>query len=213
MRTFEEVKDNLKSQISAILKATIGEIEYDKMYNKKQYEKDQTTKIIGVQKMQSYLDNIDEVTIIRIGNDVNRIIEQFQNTIKTNPLNIYNNFYSTVQSWYMYSPIVLELHELDLKLSDFECFRTMNYTEAVNKFIELMNVNFGTNIPLPGAVDEALNEYYEKTDEQEKAQAFMRLRELQRDSGLLEHAGDFTLLNNDKAYQQAKEICSSKTYL
>ncbi len=213
MRTFEEVKDNLKSQISAILKVTIGEIEYDKMYNKKQYEKDQTTKIIGVQKMQSYLDNIDEVTIIRIGNDVNRIIEQFQNTIKTNPLNIYNNFYSTVQSWYMYSPIVLELHELDLKLSDFECFRTMNYTEAVNKFIELMNVNFGTNIPLPGAVDEALNEYYEKTDEHEKAQAFMRLRELQRDSGLLEHAGDFTLLNNDKAYQQAKEICSSKTYL
>ena len=93
MRTFEEVKDNLKSQISAILKVTIGEIEYDEMYNKKQYEKDQTTKIIGVQKMQSYLDNIDEVTIIRIGNDVNRIIEQFQNTIKTNPLNIYNNFY------------------------------------------------------------------------------------------------------------------------
>ena len=217
MRTFEEVKKSLSHSICNLITKTISDIEDAEKYGKVERIKELKEEL---QKLESYIANIDEVLTISIGNIAYKILDEFQKNIKKYPMDFYNNFYNIVRTWYTFSPISVELGFLDIKISDLECFKSMNYTEAIAKFIELMNSNFGTNIPLPGAIDEALNEYYEKSingDEKEKAQAFMNLREIQRDSGLLEIDDgtylDFTLLATDESYQQAKEICSSKTYL
>ena len=86
--------------------------------------------------------------------------------------------------------------------------------ETCDFFRQFVNSKCGTNIPMSGTLEQAKKEYEEALmngDEIAKDEAYVRLAEVQRDSGKLKNGADYYLLATNQQYQEAKARCSSKS--
>ena len=194
MKTFEELKEELASEISHVL----GNVMYE-MHIGNNSDSKKTSLIMSAQNLQNYLDFIDEVTTIEIGADTNALIKNFDNSVI--------DFRS--------GPFGVLMNKLGLTSQDLECFRNNILANGTaDNFRQHINANFGTNIPLSGVLEKLLENYnkaLQSGNDLEIAQAFVNLREAQRDAGVLSNGGVFNLLAYDKEYQHAKELSASKT--
>ena len=68
----------------------------------------------------------------------------------------------------------------------------------------------GTKIPMAGVEENALREW-ENASEENKEQAFVTLKEVQRDSGSLRNGNTFYTLSNNQSYQEAKAHISGRS--
>ena len=205
MKTFEELKEELASEISHVL----GNVMYE-MHMGNNSDSKKTSLIMSAQNLQNYLDFIDEVTTIEIGADTNALIK----FIESNKNEFIKNFDNAVID-FRSGPFGILMNKLGLTSQDLECFRNNILANGTaDNFRQLINANFGTNIPLSGVLENLLENYnkaLQSGNDLEIAQAFVNLREAQRDAGVLSNGGVFNLLAYDKEYQHAKELSASKT--
>ena len=194
MKTFEDVKKYIMSvELSTIsddqefLDKPVGSSKADKaMY--KLFQKE-------VQEAQHKIDNIDEVTTIEIGRQVNSFINLLTDYIlRTRAGNLTDAENFKIR-------FMLDRYCLFLGITkeDLQCYkRADSGTSFGDAFRQRVNTIMGTNIPKAGVVEKAYREY-ENANEENKDQAYVTWKELQRDSGQLDG-----LLSDDQCYQEAK---------
>lgn len=221
MRTFEELQEIIKAnKISTLQRAKQaldkGDLEY--------FEKQTTNKII--QNCQSNIENIEEVTTIEIGAETNSLIKAIQDAYKIHLEEYWQDFERFAEEYvtgltpdgkrkdgaYFGQSQCLEL---GIGIDELSCFKGHDPMkgETGDLFKQVINTNYGTNIPMNGVEQQALEDYRTVAfgdDKTTKAQAFIHLREIQRDSGSLRNGVIYYTLATDKKYQEAKAICSEK---
>ena len=197
MKTFDEVMQGELQNQYLVIKRMELKLRTGKLHN---------TEVIGakefLRKSEDNINNIDEVTRIKIGAVTNSLIRTFQRLYKFRPYD-YNNQFEMFASQ-------IDCYILGIEPEDLLLFKGRNpfSADVCNTFRDLVNFNFGTNIPFDGVEERAFNDYLDAEDEPTKDKALVRLRELQRDSGALYFGGNYHLLATDKEYQDAKVRCS-----
>lgn len=170
----------------------------------------------SIKASQDQINYIDEAAVIDIGEITNRFIQNLQTQFQLN-LNIYFTDFERIASGVMKKTGIDKI--LGLNIDDLQCFKGQNPYDSnvTDMFKGIINANFGTNIPFNGVAEKAANDYKnvlfsDETDEVQKAEAFVRLREIQRDSGLIKYNFNLApLLSLDMKYQEAKSLCESRT--
>lgn len=220
MITFEQLKDNLK-------KAHMGIIKLENEKREKGYF-DKTASDMIIQKSQSYIENIEEVAAIEIGAETNSLIEAIQTAYQRNSTEYWQNFEKFIDEYVLgltsegklKSGFYLGQNQcLSLgitSVNDLLCFKGRDpmKAETCDLFRQFVNNNYGTNIPMSGVEQQAKQDYEAVAsgkDEIAKAQAFIHLKEVQRDSGKLKNGGFYYILSSDKNYQDAKTICAGRS--
>lgn len=194
MKTFEDVKKYIMSvELSTIsdyqkdLDKPVGSSSADKAMHTLFQKK--------VQEAQHKIDNIDEVTTIEIGRQVNSLINLLTDYIlRTRAGNLTSVDDREIR-------FMLDRYCLFLGITkeDLQCYkRADSGTDFGDAFRQRVNTIMGTNIPMAGVVEKAYREY-ENANEENKDQAYVTWKELQRDSGQLDG-----LLSDDQCYQEAK---------
>jgi len=179
-----------------------------------------------IRNCQSNIENIDEVTAIEIGAETNSLINAIQAAYKIYLTEYWQDFEGFINNYVagvtpdgerksgaFYGQF--QCMELGVGVNDLLCFKGRDpmHDEAGDLFRQVINANYGTNIPMSGIEQQALQNYRAVAfgdDEMAKAQALMQLREIQRDSGTLRNGVIYYTLATDQSYQQAKDICSGK---
>lgn len=206
MKTFDELKsEKLKNYTYHI----------DRMNNElaqgglKDDEVETNNTVIRI--FQSYADNIDEVVTIDIGAYVNGLIGDIQR--KYNISYYWDDFERFVDE-YLSKSYYCNL--LGIDATDLLGFKDRDpmSDETCDFFRQFVNSKCGTNIPMSGTLEQAKKEYEEALmngDEIAKDEAYVRLAEVQRDSGKLKNGTDYYLLATNQQYQEAKARCSRKS--
>lgn len=208
MKTFDELKsEKLKNYTYHI----------DRMNNElaqgglKDHEVESNNTVI--RNFQSYADNIDEVVTIDIGAYVNGLIGDIQREYKAHISYYWDGFERFVDE-YLSKNYYCNLLGIDATdLLGFKGRDPMS-DETCDFFRQFVNSKCGTNIPMSGTLEQAKKEYEEALmngDEIAKDEAYVRLAEVQRDSGKLKNGADYYLLATDQQYQEAKARCSRKS--
>lgn len=206
----------------SIIQTTKQELERTDL---KDYEREALKRTI--QECQSNIENIEEVTTIEIGATTNDLIDAIQKEYQANTGEYGELFERFINSritgltpdgkhkegLYIGQSACLELGIND---QDLMCLKGQIPVEGKTEDIirQLVNANYGTNIPLSGVVEQAQRDYDSvkyREDEVAKAKALMHLKEVQRDAGILRNGGAYYTLTTDQTYQDAKAICSGKT--
>ena len=221
MKTFGELKESGKANIIAIMQRAMQKLEKgDLRLN------DETVQNMIIQECQSNIKNIDEVTTIEIGAQTNLLIKAIQTAYQCHLNDYWQNFERFINDYvtgltpdgkpknglYFGQDQCLML---GVGINELLCFkgRSPMDSESGDLFRQIVNANFGTNIPMSGVVQQAIQDYEAVAfgdDEIAKAQAFTHLKEVQRDSGLLKNGGIYYTLATDQIYQDAKAICTGK---
>ena len=190
------------------------------------YEK--RAKQMVIESSKIYIDNIDEVTIIEIGSVTNSLIEAIKKAYQYHLVEYWQNFEKFMEKYIIgLTPDgklkagsffgQSQCYELGVGLKELSiCFKGKNpmTAETGDLFRKLINTNYGTNIPLTGVEEAALKEYESVafgTDTDKKDQAFICLKEIQRDAGALKNGGDYYILATNQNYQEAKARCSGRS--
>lgn len=208
MRTFEEVKSLVKEQI--LMNISAYEVKCQKFG-----EIGQVAFEAIIQDTKNNLDNLDEVTTIEIGSGVNYLIKRIQRAYGKDQAAYHNNFESFMKEFIFDSVFVPEsIFMLGITMEDLQCLKDTLPTERSfgDKLRQRVNDVMKTTIPMAMEEEEAIKEFENATDEN-KDQAFVKMRETQRDSGslkLFEHLSILNTLANDQAYQEAKNRVSCK---
>ena len=219
MRTFNEVKELEFRNQCLIMERMRLKLKTGELHN---------TEVIGakglLQKSENNINNMDEVTRIKIGAATNSLISAIQRVYKYRAID-YNNQFERFMSEYIIGVTPDEFigsvyksnrfieqsdcYILGITLEDLMIFKGRNplSTSICDDFRNLVNINFGTSIPMAGVEEQAFNDYLDANVE-ETNKAFVHLRELQRDSGTLYFGGSYHLLAADKEYQIAKARCA-----
>lgn len=222
MKTFEEKKEGILQSKKALIHRCSQEL---KNKGLKDFEKKALNMVI--RDSQIYLDNIDEVTTINIGATTNSVINSIQTAYKHHLVDYWQDFKSFADKY-----IVGMTEDGNFKRGSFfaqhECYslgigikelatcfegRDPMKAEAGNLFRQLINANYGTNIPMEGVEQQALNDYGAVafgSDPVAKDKAFVHLKEVQRDAGSLQNGGDYYLLVTNNEYQEAKTRLAGK---
>lgn len=223
MRTYEEVKGN-------IIKNERRTIQYQNSRlndaEASDFDKEIATSVI--KECQLYIDNVDEVTIIDIGADVNSLVKAIQQYYGLHISEYYGNFEYFMRSYIMglaspeprdgYLALAGESECLDLGISfeDLKIFEGKSPfdDEVVNAFIEHVNRNFNTEVPRIGVYEEARKRYNDvafSEDERTRAEALIALREVQKNGGYLRTGGEYYIEAKDEDLKDAKAICEGVT--
>ena len=213
MRTFEEFK-------SSILRAKhnlMSRCQYEIKAGRLDDDEERVRRMV-IRNRQLYIDNIDEVTTINIGATTNSLIRTIQKAYQQHSTDYLENFerFATEyivgiidngeikrQSQFVNSSG--NCNKLGIGVDELAtCFKGKSPmdNESGDFFRQLINLNYGTNIPMAGVQEQLLKDwktsvYYESgSDQKTKDTAFVKLREAQRESGLLQNGGDYYLLAN-----------------
>ena len=208
MRTFEEVKSLVKEEI-------LRHIFVCKIKCQKFGEIGQIAFDASIQDAINNLDNLDEVTTIEIGSGVNHLIDRIQCAYGKEQAAYHNNFELFMKEFIFDSVFVPEsIFMLGITMEDLQCLKDTLPTERNygDELRQRVNAVMKTTIPMAMEEEEAIREY-ENADDENKDQAFVKMRETQRDSGslkLFEHLSILNTLANDQEYQEAKNRVSCK---
>lgn len=222
MRTFDEIKEIMKENRLSIMQRAMEDI---KNNNLKDFEK--TALNMTIQKCQSNIENIEEVTTIEIGAETNSLIKAIQTAYQLHLNKYWDNFENFMDGYIIgltpegkpkYGTYFgqEQCYQLGISINELLCFKGRNpmSSETEDLFRKIVNTNYGTNIPMSGVEQKALQDYDTVAfghDEIAKAQAFMHLKEIQRDSGKLKNGGLYYTLATNKDYQNAKAICTGRS--
>ena len=219
MRTFEEIQERMIASRNSIMQRAMQDLEKGGL---KDWE--ERAAYITIQECQSNIENIGEVTTIEIGAETNSLIKAIQTAYRFHLTDYWQNFERFIDNYvsgltpdgerrngaYFGQSQCLEL---GVGINELLCFKgrdPMN-SETGDLFRQIVNANCGTNIPMSGVEQQALQEYESVAfgdDEIAKAQALIHLKEVQRDSGTLRNGGTYYTLATDQNYQDAKAICT-----
>ena len=163
MNTLEQAKNNLKKKnlhtiknMQTIMKALERNILTD-----------DERKVINniIDNCRKNIDNIEEVTIIEIGAEVDDLIKKIQREFSCNPIEYYQDFEGFIAKNILglkpnntgEGNLVKSCTILNINMNDLLCFKGLNpfYDVVVDSFIKTINDNYGTNIPL-SAIEEQI---------------------------------------------------------
>ena len=221
MRTYEEVKTGILNSKYSLMSRCQDAIdgglnEFDERINRR-----------VIQACQTYIENIDEVTTINIGATTNSLIRTIQKAYHHHLTDYWENFekfaseniVGTIENGIERRArfnSTGECLKLGIGVGELSsCFKgkdPMN-PETGDLFRNLINSNYGTNIPMAGVQKQALKDYEAVsfgTDQHAKDKAFVTLKEAQRDAGSLQNGGDYYLLATNQEYQAAKARLSGR---
>lgn len=221
MKTFEERKEEIKANQERIMQQAM-----EKIKNGNLNDWDEGVEKNIIIERQRNIENIDEVTTIDIGAETNSLIEQIKTQYEMHLVDYYQDFERFINEY------IFGLNpdgkpkdratsgkflcmSLGVGANELLCFKGKNPMkgETGDLFKQTVNHIYGTNIPMSDIENQAHQAYKEAAysgDELEKAQAFMHLREIQRDAGKLKNGGSYHLLAYDQLYQEAKAICTGR---
>ena len=174
-----------------------------------------------LQDCQGLLENIDECTVIEIGNRTNKLIKGLQTAYKDHQNDYFKRFEYFLDEYvvgldsdgnakYGRHTATEECYCLGIGVDDLLLFKGKDPfdSEVCDQFKKLINANFGTNIPMADVEEQVRKEFKETIGTEEHDKAFVHLREVERDSGELMHWGLYYPLALDDEYQEAKSRCS-----
>ncbi len=218
MKTFEEYKESRTKEITRDLKYAVAQCDEPNVSIHTKYK---LRSFIEAQ--ENMLRNIDEVAVMGIGSTTNSLIEQIQIAYQLYPDEYFKNPESFITNRIIgYTPDGKRLDrtsygqaecvELGITLNDLSFLKDRRPVDQETADILRKNVNniFGTDIPLSGVEEQALKAYETSEDELSKADAYVRLKELQRNSGKLKNGGTYFFLADDQKYQESKAMCSGR---
>ena len=222
MRTYDDVKKGLLLEKKSLMNRCIQALEKGGV---KDFEVVALNSVIG--DCQEYIDNIDEVTTIEIGGTTNSIISGIQSAYKLYLNDYWQNFEKFADEYIIgLTPegnfkngsffAQSQCYQLGIGISELaSCFKGKDpmSNEAADDLKKLVNYSYGTNIPMAGVEQQALQEYQSVAfsfDQAAKDKAFVNLKEVQRDAGSLKNGGTFYLLATNQDYQEAKARLEQK---
>ncbi len=196
MEKYESVKQRMKDSIKFRIAECKRGYEFWKKANNK-FEMQGCEG--GIKILQNQLDNLDEITIIEIGKCTNRIIEVIQQAYLKNMWQYTNGSFEEFIHRHV-TPIKddgdisirdrlarFECERIGIGLKDLLFFKGKDPTkeETVNQFLQIINEDYGVNIPMVGVEKQAQNELLNSIgkNEVESIENYLRARELARDSG------------------------------
>ena len=214
MKNFEKVQSDLSTYMKSMVYTKIRTLENSGKSN------EETIKERLIKNYLRQIENIEEIATIEIGYSTNKLIRVIQRAYKY----YFDEYWQDFDN-FMEKHIIgvtpdgkllsgerfgtYECLLLGLGIEELSCFKGKDPLSdgTCNLFRSYINANYGTNIPMAGVEHQALNNYKEvafRSDSEAKDKAFVKLREVQRDSGALKLGGEYHLLSTDKAYQEAK---------
>lgn len=217
MRTYDEVQKRMKDQFLTLMQRYMKELENGGLADTEATKR-------TIKAVRSYLENIDEVTAIEIGAQTNSLIEEIRKEYLLNPDYYYQNFEGFIDdiigltkdgkpkpgAGHSQEPCLL----LGVGINELQLFKGESPigNKSADLFKQIINANYGTNIPTSSVEQQALQDYeaIPSRDEIPKAQAYVHLSEIRRDAGKLKNGGTYNLLANNKAYQEAKAKCAGR---
>lgn len=218
MKTFDEVKLDMSKFSTRLLTEYQGKLNQPGI---SEFEQTVANKVVA--SLQSNLDNIDEVTTIKIGSEVNSLIKYIQYAYSREGSDYHNQFEKFMERWVLGEydrdgnkkpgPAAVDyVYSLGITGEDLQCLKgTIPIEKEFGDVLrQRVNAVMGTNIPMAGVEETALREY-QNASEENKAQAFVTLKEVQRDSGSLRNGNSYYPLANNQAYQEAKANISGRT--
>lgn len=218
MKSFEEIKVGVRMNIEDILQRYQNKITSGLTDSKEAVIANNVIK-----NCQTYLANLNEITMIEIGSMTNNLIQNIQTAYHLHLQEYYQDFDNFLDRYILgMTPEgkpkpgsylgQFECLILGFGPKELSCFRGISplSNESGNHLRQAVNLNCGTKIPMAEELDQARKEYESapNDDENAKDKAFIRLREMQRDAGLLRNGGMYYPLVADKAYQEAKSRIS-----
>lgn len=217
MRSREEIKKGLEKDFYEYLESAKGEIESEKNIALRR------GLIAAYKAVESYLENIDEVVDIEIGSATNTLISNINaahakerydydkdprafltDKVVDMDKNGNRRFSSDVYG-------ATECGILGIEPDELMIFFREPSAANDDEFRKSVNWRLGTNIPTLEELKEAEVAYEKAAEPVEKARAFVTLKELQRNAGMLKRGGIYDILATNEAYQKAKEMCNSRT--
>ena len=218
MKTFEEYKESCTEEITRDLQYAVNQCDDPKVSIHTKY------KLRGfIEAQEKMLRNIDEFAVMEIGSTTNDLIEQIQLAYQLYPDEYFKDPESFITNRIIgYTPDGKRLDrtsyglgqciELGITLNDLSFLKDRRPVDQETADMLRKNVNniLGTDIPLSGVEEQALKDYESSEDELSKAEAYVRLKELQRNSGKLKNGGTYFFLADNQNYQEAKAMCSGR---
>lgn len=207
MKTFEEIQEGIKTVRISSIKEAMEELEKS---NLDVYAR--SAKNRAIEEYKRDIDNIEEIAIIEIGASANNFIRGMQTAYQAHPNDYSQNFEKFIDDYVLSGGLLQkERGTLGIGKDELLCFKDRNpmSNETGDLFRQIVNANFGTNIPMSNDEQEAL-QAYENVDRKDKlatAEAFVHLKEIERDSGALKTGESYYPLVSDELYQEAKAIC------
>ncbi|MEE3343042.1 MAG: hypothetical protein VZS44_03020 [Bacilli bacterium] len=205
MKTFDDVKKDILNEV-VFLRSNY--VNLDKDSNDKNVK---NSAIRYTQMCDDDIDNIDEATVITIGRSTNQIIELTTLAVKHDYYGLYfkdfDKFCDEIllnrKSRYCildyYNKLGLDKNDL-LGLKPYDNYHPDRFNFG-DDFRKVVNLSFGTSIPMAGELVKAQKEYEDCLDDK----SFIRLCELRRDAGKNSSGPySFAFLSNNERYQQAK---------
>lgn len=222
MRTFEELQEIIKTNKTNTMQRVM-----QKLANGGLTDFEEKASNMVIQDCQSSIENIGEVTTIEIGAETNSLIKAIQTAYQFHLTDYWQNFERFVNEYVTGLTPDGKLKNgsyfgqnqcftLGVGINELICFKgrnPMDY-ETGDLFRQIINANYGTHIPMNGVEQKALRDYEAVAfgdDEIAKAEAFMHLKEVQRDSGALKNGGTYYTLATNQSYQEAKTMCTGKS--
>lgn len=221
MKTFDEIKESFKKQQEDLMAEASTEV----LRGGLEAPVERMLRSVA-QDCENNIANIDEYTAIQIGAMTNYLILVIQRAYPLYAKGHHKNFEKFFEEHISGITKDGKLKEgkylgqsqcasLGINTEDVSCFKDIYPTmsnKACDLFRQLVNANFGTNIPMSGIVERASEDYEsvrsnENVDRTTKDQAYMHLREAQRDSGYIR-----TILATDREYQEAKARCTGMKF-
>ena len=213
MKTFEEIKKIVVDSESQNLRVENAMIEKARLENDKLLE---AAGKRGIEAIHTSLDNIDECTAIYIGSCTNHLIESIKRAHDFDTLEYYKDFDAFLKKYILGDGIESFGHGncqiLGVGINDLECFRgcNPNKDEPGDLFRQIINLNYGTTIPMAADLRYVEQEQLERS---ENDKDLVYGKEVLRDAGdaRFYRNGLFYPLAVDQEYQEAKTRISGKT--
>ena len=208
MLTYDEIKNGKRDWFLSQIKTYTEKIKNSK-------EKMVSPGYIGeseaIELFQTRLEHLDEIVPYEIACRAHGFLVNFADNYKDNESFYYSDFNGFCNQF--------GVNTLDLSDEDFEIFRDKDPSLSSTKdaFIQFINQKYGISIPLSVQLEQAEADLKEAKssfgmDSIEYAEAFCRLKELKRDSGIFTHFGFYNrdLLDiTDSDYIEAKNRVSA----
>lgn len=215
MKTFEEIKKKVFDSESQGLRVTNAMIEKARLENDKLLE---AAGKRSIETIHTSLDNIDECTAIYIGSCTNHLIESIKKAHDIYTLEYYKDFDAFLKKYILASGAGAFIDaqsyclHLGVGIKELQCFKGCdpNKDEPGDLFRQIINVNYGTNIPMAADLRYVKQEEL-ATSENDKDLVYGK--EILRDAGdeRVYRNGLFYPLAVDQEYQEAKARISGKT--
>lgn len=206
MKTFEEIKKIVVDSESQCLRVTNAMIEKARLENDKLLE---AAGKRSIEAIHTSLDNIDECTAIYIGSCTNHLIESIKEAHDIYTLEYYKDFDAFLKKYILSNSNCIAL---GVGIKELQCFKECdpNKDEPGDLFRQIVNLNYGTNIPMAADLGYVKQEEL-ATSENDKDLVYGK--EILRDAGdeRVYRNGLFYPLAVDQEYQEAKARISGKT--